>query len=193
MTKRNKSTLLDAQLIREIRNDDEEAFYEIYLRYNTLLLIYGHRKLSDKEEAKDIVQDVFVGLWNNRKQLEPDLALSAYLYKSVLNKVLNVYKHKNVLERFTAENIQEEPIESSQTDYLIREKEIRAMIDKEIDAMPPRMREIYLLKKQYFLSTKAIAEKLELSEHTVSTQLKRAARLLKNKFGLVFYVLYILR
>lgn len=193
MTKRNKSTLLDAQLIREIRNDDEEAFYEIYLRYNTLLLIYAHRKLSDKEEAKDIVQDVFVGLWNNRKQLEPDLALSAYLYKSVLNKVLNVYKHKNVLERFAAENIQEEPIESSQTDYLIREKEIRAIIDKEIDAMPPRMREIYLLKKQYFLSTKAIAEKLELSEHTVSTQLKRAAKLLKSKFGLVFYVLYILR
>lgn len=193
MTKKTKSTLLDAELIIEIINNNEQAFYELYMRYSTLLLVYANRKLADKEEAKDVVQEVFVHFWDQKANLASDLQVSAYLYKAVLNKILNIYKHKDVLQRFEAEQFNYTPTISNDTDFLIREKEIRAMIDKEIAAMPPRMREIYQLKKQYFLSTKAIAEKLELSEHTVSTQLKRAAKLLKDKFGLVIYVLYILR
>ncbi|MDQ8006218.1 MAG: RNA polymerase sigma-70 factor [Pedobacter sp.] len=193
MTKKTKSNLLDAELILEIKNGNEQAFYELYTRYSALLLVYAHRKLADKEEAKDVVQEVFVRFWDQRANLEPDLQVSAYLYKAVLNKVLNIYKHKDVLQRFETEQINSVTAVSNDTDFLIREKEIKAMIDREIEAMPPRMREIYQLKKQYFLSTKAIAEKLDLSEHTVSTQLKRAAKLLKDKFGLVIYVLYILR
>ncbi|MNK44412.1 RNA polymerase sigma factor CnrH [compost metagenome] len=193
MTKKTKSILLDAELIIEIKNNNEQAFYELYMRYSALLLIYAHRKLADKEEAKDVVQEVFIRFWDQRSNLELDLQVSAYLYKAVLNKVLNIYKHKDVLQRFETEQINSAATTSNDTDFLIREKEIRAMIEKEIEAMPPRMREIYQLKKQYFLSTKAIAEKLDLSEHTVSTQLKRAARLLKDKFGLAIYVLYILR
>lgn len=193
MTKKTKSTLLDAELIIEIINNNEQAFYELYMRYSTLLLVYANRKLADKEEAKDVVQEVFVHFWDQKANLASDLQVSAYLYKAVLNKILNIYKHKDVLQRFEAAQFNYTPTISNDTDFLIREKEIRAMIDKEIAAMPPRMREIYQLKKQYFLSTKAIAEKFELSEHTVSTQLKRAAKLLKDKFGLVIYVLYILR
>ena len=193
MTKKTKSILLDAELIIEIKNNNEQAFYELYMRYSALLLIYAHRKLADKEEAKDVVQEVFIRFWDQRSNLELDLQVSAYLYKAVLNKVLNIYKHKDVLQRFETEQINSAATTSNDTDFLIREKEIRAMIEKEIEAMPPRMREIYQLKKQYFLSTKAIAEKLDLSEHTVSTQLKRAARLLKDKFGLAIYALYILR
>ena len=192
MTKEKKSSLLDSELVSAIKQDNEQAFYEIYIRYNSLLFIYAHRKLLDKEEAKDIVQEVFIYLWYNRATLPADLALSAYLYKAVLNKVLNVYKHKDVLQRFAQDQLQQSIPESNDTDFLIREKEIRAMIDKEIDAMPARMKEIYLLKKQYFLSTKAIAKELELSEHTVSTQLKRAAKMLKSRLGLVIYVLYVI-
>lgn len=193
MTKKTKANLLDAELIIEIKNSSEQAFYELYMRYSALLVVYAHRKLADKEEAKDVVQEVFIRFWDQRNNLEDDLAVSAYLYKSVLNKILNIYKHKDVLQRFETEQLNQPFLSSNDTDFLIREKEIRAMIDQEIAAMPPRMREIYQLKKQYFLSTKTIAEKLELSEHTVSTQLKRAAKLLKSKFGLVIYVLYILR
>lgn len=193
MTDKTSSNLLDAELIIEIKSGNERAFYELYKRYNTLLLIYANRKLADKEEAKDVVQEVFVRFWDQRANLAADLSVSAYLYKAVLNKVLNIYRHKDVLQRFETEQINYASTSANDTDFLIREKEIKAMIDQEIEAMPPRMREIYQLKKQYFLSTKAIAEKLALSEHTVSTQLKRAAKLLKDKFGLVIYVLYILR
>ena len=193
MTKIKKANFLDAELIIEIKNNNEQAFYEIYMRYNTLLFIYAHRKLLDEEEAKDIVQEVFINLWHHRANLPDDLALSAYLYKAVLNKVLNVYKHKDVLQRFADDQLSQVNAAPNDTDFLIREKDIQAMIDQEIDAMPARMKEIYLLKKHYFLSTKAIAEELQLSEHTVSTQLKRAAKLLKEKLGLVLYVLYVLR
>jgi RNA polymerase sigma factor (sigma-70 family) len=76
-------------------------------------------------------------------------------------------------------------ISNEDTDYLIREKDITLLIEKEILAMPPKMREIYTLKKKYFLSTKEIATELSLSEHTVSTQMKRALKHLKVKLGII--------
>ena len=75
---------------------------------------------------------------------------------------------------------------------MIREKDIKALIETEIAQMPPRMREIYELKRKSFMTTKEIAEHLQISEHTVSTQMKRALKLLRIKLGLLIYILYIL-
>jgi RNA polymerase sigma-70 factor (ECF subfamily) len=83
-------------------------------------------------------------------------------------------------------------VSSEKTDYLIREKDILQLIEREIAAMPPRMKEVYTLKQQHYLSTKDIASKLGISEHTVSNHLKKASQHLRKKLGIVIYVLYLL-
>lgn len=181
----NYSICFDQELVLLLKEGDDAAFREIYVRYDKLLLIYAYKKLRNREEAKDLVQDVFTWLWNNRNDFYINTTLSGYLYKSVLNRIFDVVKHKGVIRKYVDSGAHYVEISNADTDYLIREKDITLLIEKEILAMPPRMREIYTLKKKYFLSTKEIAAELSLSEHTVSTQMKRALKHLKVKLGLL--------
>ncbi|MEJ2903077.1 RNA polymerase sigma-70 factor [Pedobacter panaciterrae] len=181
----NYSTCFDQELVLLLKDDDDAAFKEIYLRYDKLLLIYAYKKLRNREEAKDLVQDVFTWLWNSRKDFSLNTTLSGYLYKSVLNRIFDVVKHKGIIRKYVDSGKHYVEISNEDTDYLIREKDIALLIEKEILTMPPKMREIYTLKKKYFLSTKEIATELSLSEHTVSTQMKRALKHLKVKLGII--------
>lgn len=189
----NYNAFTDSELILLLNKDDDAAFREIYLRYDKLLYLYAYKKLRNKEEAKDVVQDVFTWLLNNRKEIHLKVCLSAYLYKAVLHKIFDIFKHKGIIKKYAESGEHYIELDSVETDYLIREKDITALIAQEIAAMPPKMREIYLLKRKSYLSTKEIALQLGISEHTVSTQLKRAMKHLRIKLGLVAYLLWILK
>jgi RNA polymerase sigma-70 factor (family 1) len=179
------------ELLSLLKAGDESAFEQIYLCYDSLLYSYAYRKLQNKQEAQDVVQEVFITLWNGREDFHLKSTLSGYLYKSVLNKIFNIFKHKNIIQNYIDSGDHYIEADSLDTDYLLREKEINELIEKEIAAMPPRMREVYELKRKEYLSTKEIAEKLEISEMTVSTQMKRALKLLKIKFRVIIYVMLI--
>ncbi|WP_316818650.1 RNA polymerase sigma factor [Pedobacter nyackensis] len=184
--------LADDDLASLLRSGNDAVFKEIYQRYDKLLFLYAFKKLRNEEEAKDVVQDVFLWMLKNRETLTLKTTLSGYLYKSVLNKVFDIFKHKDIIRQYIERTDLAIDVDSVETDYLIREKEIAAIIEREIAAMPARMREVYELKRKSYLSTKQIAEQLGISEHTVSTQLKNAMKYLKVKLGVVIYVLYIL-
>ncbi|GGH07059.1 RNA polymerase sigma factor [Mucilaginibacter phyllosphaerae] len=182
----------DEELIVLLNRGDYIAFKEVYQRYNSLLLIYAYRKLQDKEEAKDIVQDVFINLWSNRDQFTLKSTLAGYLYKAVLNKALNIMRHKGISDKYVAEIQHLITAQTATTDYLIREKDITALIEKEIALLPLRMREVFELRTKEHLSNKDIADRLNISEHTVATHIKKALRVLKIKFGAHAVLLYLL-
>ncbi|WP_219223630.1 RNA polymerase sigma factor [Pedobacter antarcticus] len=188
----NYSKYSDSELTNLLRDGDDAAFKEIYLRYDKLLYLYAYKKLRNKEEAKDVVQDIFTWLLNNRLELNLKITLSGYLYKAVLNKIFDIFKHKGIIRKYADSGKHYIEVNNPETDYLIREKDITILINKEIAAMPPKMREIYLLKRKQFLSTKEIAGQLGLSEHTVSTQLKRALKHLKVKLGIISITIILL-
>ncbi len=183
----------DTDLSGLFQRGDDAAFKEIYNRYSQLLYLYALKRLNSKEESADVVHDVFASLLANREKFALTTALSGFLYKSVLNKVFDIYRHKDVIKEYIAAGNHYIDVDSSETDYLIREKDITALIDKEIAAMPPKMREIYEMKSKGNLSVKEIAGQMGISEHTVSTQLKRAMKHLKTNLGVLIYVIFILR
>ncbi|MET4546267.1 RNA polymerase sigma-70 factor (family 1) [Pedobacter africanus] len=183
----------DAELAGLFRTGDDAAFKEIYNRYSQLLYLYALKRLHNKEDSTDIVHDIFAALLSNRQKFILSTTLSGFLYKSVLNKIFDIYRHKDVIKQYVDSGHHYIDIDSTETDYLIREKEITALIDKEIAAMPPKMKEIYQLKTEGNLSVKDIASQLGLSEHTVSTQIKRAMKHLKTNLGVFIYVIYILK
>jgi RNA polymerase sigma-70 factor (family 1) len=185
------SSHTDQELTSKFIAGDDAAFKEIYLRYDKPLFLYAYHKLGNKEESRDIVQDIFAWLLNNRTAFNPETTLSGYLYKSVLNKVYNVYKHKDVLKKYADEGNKYLDRETNETDFMIREKDIQAMIDKEISEMPKGMREVYEMRRTQYLSIKATAETLGVAESTVITQMKRAMKHLRLKLGLLIYVLIV--
>lgn len=181
----------DAELIILLKAGNDAAFKEIFLRYDKPLYLYAYNKLGNKEEARDVVQDVFLWILNSKGNLNLKTTLSGYLYKSVLNKIFNIFKHNQILLKYADTSFCNLNLECNETDYLIREKDIANMIDAEIAAMPPGMREVYQLRRINYMTNKQIAEHLNLAESTVETQMKRALRRLKERLGPLYFILFL--
>ncbi|RQO74473.1 RNA polymerase subunit sigma-70 [Pedobacter sp. KBW06] len=186
------STYSDSELATLLEAGDELAFKEIYIRYDELLFLYAFNKLRNEDEAKDAVQDVFLWLFQNKQSLNLKTTLAGFLYKSTLNKIFDIFRHKNIVKKYIESGEHFIDTDSEETDYLIREKDIALLIEKEINAMPPRMKEVYELKRKQYLSTKEIATQLNISENTVSNHLKKAAKHLRTKLGTIIYIVYVL-
>lgn len=171
----------DNGLSHEIQNGQSGAFKELYSRYNSLLYIYAYRLLKDEEQAKDIVQEVFVKIWNNRGNGTHMSSLAGYMYQSVRNLCLNIFARKKVQQSYlnSLGNLLE--AHTSGTDYRIREKEIASLITEEINRLPSKMRQIFLMSRLEEKSYKQIAASLDVSEETVRTQIKRALKQLKSR------------
>lgn len=180
--------LSDTELVKLLKSSDYAAFTEIYNRYQSLLYIYAYKKLNDKEASKDIVQEVYIQLWKSRSDFQLYSTLTGYLYKVVLNRILNEFKHKKITQQYISSFKAIVPVNGSTTDYLVREKDITALIEQEINALPEKMRQVFQLRRQQYLSNKEIAAHLGLSEHTVATQIKKALKLLKGRLGMLIYI-----
>src|SRR5690606_10577319 len=106
----------------------------------------------------------------------------------VLNRILNVFKHRVIKEEYV-HSFQQMIEETAQgADYRIREKDIEKVIEMEISTLPPKMRTVFEMRKKEFLSNKQIAEKLGISEQTVSTHMKRVLKLLRIRLGFTLYL-----
>lgn len=176
----NYRSLTDNELFGLIQSGDKYAFEEIYERFNGLLYIYACKLVSDREDARDIVQEIFVYLWSN-PNIKIKSQLSAYLYTAVRYKVFDwLDKNKSKsnyllsLEDFVEQG-------NCITDDYIREREFASIIEKEVSLLPPKMRQIFEMSRQQHLSQKEIAEILHLSDKTVKKQMSNALKVLRLK------------
>lgn len=187
---RDYSKLSDFELTGLLKQGDNAAFAEIFERYNDLLYAHAYNKLRNKEEAGDAVQDVFIKIWDKHPTLELHTNLAGYLYTMLRNGIFSLISHKNVVSNYAASFNKFRAEGENITDHTIREKQLRAIIEKEIGALPPRMREVFELSRNDGLSNKQIAECLGISEHTVADQIKKALKQLRTRIGLVLVVAF---
>lgn len=179
----------DENLMLLLNAGNSDAFTALYNRYKGILILHAYKKLGDFEEAKEIVQDVFSVLWANHATIPHVNNCGAYLYTLIRNKVLNFIEHQNVEARYAASFQNFVTEQHFGTDLLLREREMQGMIDREIDALPPKMREVFLLSRKNHLTHKEIAEKLDISEFTVKNHIKGALKILRMKLGLLAIIL----
>ena len=185
--------LTDQELAAKLSEGSDTAFEAIYQRYHIRLFLYACKKLGNQEEAKDIVQEVFTRLWNRRTACNIDTSLSSYLFTSVRNAAFDCFAHKKIEERYiiSLQNfLDKDPVA---TDHLLRTREMSQQIEKEIAALPPRMRQVFELSRKEHLSHMDIAEKLQISESTVTGQIKKALRILRLRLGSLFIFLLLIQ
>jgi RNA polymerase sigma-70 factor (family 1) len=185
------STVSDQGLIALLKEGDKIALTEIYKRYQGLLYSHAYRRLPDREEVRDIIQELFVYLWNNRQRLYITTSLSSYLYTSVRNRILNQYRNRKIRDNFAAslqefidqgENVVEEQL---------LEKELSLLVEKEISALPEQMRLVFEMSRKLEMSHNEIAKALNLSPHTVRNQVHNALRVLRIKLGAnILFILF---
>ncbi len=185
--------LSDADLVSLLKAGDHLAYTEIFRRYYHLMYVHAYKKLRDEEEAKDVIQELFATLWTKRETDFITTNLAGYLYTSVRNRILDLFAHQQVESKYML-SLKDfiETDGNNTTDYRIREKELIAYIDKEIQALPPKMREVFELSRKSNLSHREIAELLNLSEQTVSKQVTNALKVLRSKLGLFICLYYMI-
>lgn len=180
----------DMQLAGLLQSGDAGALEEIYKRYQGILLSHASRRLDNPEEASDMVQDLFIYLWTNRAQLQIKSTLAAYLYRSIRNRLINAYRNQQRKEVHLA-SLQHYVDNSPQVpDELIRQKELIRLVESEIAALPPKMRLIFEMSRKLEMSHQQIADELDISQHTVRTQVRSALRVLRAKLGENIFFLF---
>lgn len=170
--------------------DDENTFSLIYKTFWKELFNAAYKRLKDIEQSQDIVQNVFISLWNRKDRAEIK-NIGAYLHSSVK---FQVFKHSvrtpntsEFLEAF--ENIL---VSSSSPESALLEKEILTLVKLWIDTLPKKRREIFILHYHDGLTTTEIADMLNVSRKTVQNQLNTASQALRAKLASLLSMLIIL-
>jgi len=182
------SQLTDPELVILLNKGDRLAFGQIYDRYKYILHAHAINKLRDREEARDIIQEVFTYLWSKHDVIDISGNLSGYLYGAVRHAILNKITRKQVQDKYLDSLKAFSTQDNVLTDHRIRENQLREHIEKEISMLPPKMREVFELSRKEHLSHREIAWRLEISEQTVSKQITNALKILKLKLGVLAYL-----
>jgi len=182
----------DFELTTLLKKGDLVAFNEIYKRFQGLLYIYACKIVKDNDDAEDIVQEVFLYLWDKRFTININSSISFYLYKAVQYKFMNLLDRKKV--RADYKDSLNQFIDQGEyiTDHYIRQKEFSQVIEQEVAALPDKMREIFELSRKNNLSRKEIANKLGISEKTVKNQINNALRILRSKLTLMAFLMLLI-
>jgi RNA polymerase sigma-70 factor (ECF subfamily) len=174
--------LSDNELTDLLRSGDRHAYTELFERYHKLLLSHAYRFLRDRDEAYDVVQEVLLALWEKRDTLLLNTSLSAYLFTAVKNRIFKMLAHEKVIERYT-QSLNYFLDVSSPADYRLIDKELTVLIEKEIAALPAKMRKIFLLRRKDELDYETIGEQLHISPGAAKQQVYNAVKLLKLKIS----------
>lgn len=182
----------EQQLLSSLSRGNEEVLTIIYRKYWDRLFLSAYNVLKDKEACEDIVQEIFIQLWQKKEQLVIKTSLEAYLVSATRYQVFHLIK-KCSKRKELFENL-EERFSTDCADVLLYVKDTQKTIDVVIDNLPEKCKNIYKLSRESHLSYKQIAKQLQISTKTVENQLTIALKRLRHALGnlillLIFFFL----
>jgi len=171
----------EAQIWQAIRQKDEQAFQRFYVDHYRIFLLAAIKYLPDQGQALEVVNDVFVTIWEDAAAIEIQTSLKSYIHRAVINRCLNILvKNKRDRQRRQqALRISEEVPESRS----LEENELKVRLYKEIDQLPEQCRKVFKLSRFEGKKKHEIADELGLSVKTVKNHLNRALKALHKALG----------
>ena len=172
--------LIDPKHIRKLKAGNEAAFETIYDCFSQKVHSIAIRFGLNREDANEVVQDVFVKLWNHRSSLNEQLSIKAYLFTITNNALINRQK-KMAYEIAYKKYLEKQDLNSFlDTESEIFYSDLEQLAETVIDRLPVQQKEIFLLSKKESIPSKEIADKLNLSLRTVENQIYRAAKKIRE-------------
>lgn len=169
-------------------NGDKTAIDSIYSAYHKRIYAFAYSYLKVKDDALDVVHEVFMKLWENRHNIEPDTKLEAFVFTITRNTVLSIFRkkasEKKYLDNLSILTVTEDLNTLNLLDYQF----LKESIDQLIENLPPKRKQVFLISRNEGLSNKDIAQRLGISEKTVEDHITKALAFLRekmNKMGLI--------
>lgn len=172
---------IEKQLILRLKTNDSKAFDELFLNYYGKVFNMALRFLNTKEDAEEIVQNTFIAVWENRNEIDENRSFPAYLMGIARNIVFNVVKRKLYKSRFVDHYLRTANTLDYSTEETILFQELKSAIENAWEELPPKRKTIFYLSRKEGLSYKEIAERLNITESTVNTQLSKALDFFRDK------------
>jgi RNA polymerase sigma-70 factor (ECF subfamily) len=166
----------EKDLLQRIAAGDQAAFTALFDAYKDRIYTIALRLTDSPLIAEEIVQDVFLRIWVKRETLAAVDHFRAYLFTATRNQVFNILKRLARHHQITAELRTERTAETSDTDFLLLDKEYQAILREAVDQLPPQQVQVYRLMKEQGLKRDQVAEQLSISPQTVKVHLAQAMR-----------------
>jgi len=192
----NELMYTDEELLHDIVEGSQEAFKLLYRRYWEEMFVTATNALRNKQDAADVVQDIFLSVWNRRNELDITGSVAAYLHSSVRYKCIH-YIEKNITRHDYLVHLADVAVSFSHpnAEINLQLKELEQTIRKSIDRMPPKMQKAYKLSRQEHLSYKEISNSMSISVETVKKHIQHALHLIRKDlppYTLVLVIVIIL-
>lgn len=167
-------------MLRELRAGNEQAFTQVYKLFYSRVLWYARKYLSQPADVEDVTADTFIQLWKHRTEFETVDAIAAFLHVSVRNKCFDLLRRTQMKESHHVELLKLFE-EAEASDFYIEQLRLELIrkIYEEVEKLPAKMKEIFLLSYQEGLKPAEIAERLHINVQTVSNQKINAIKILK--------------
>jgi len=183
----------DNQIFEAIKRDDNGAYEMVFREYYRPMTAYAFRFLGNLADSESIVQDVFLRLWQKRKEIMITSSLQNYLFRSVKNHCINQLEHEKIKNGYQTLVIRNEADRSEYSEFFL-EFGLMNKIEAAIASLPEKRQEIFRLAREDGLKYREIADRLNISIKTVETQMtlamKKLRESLKEYKNLVMFFLF---
>ena len=176
-------TLSDEELLVLIKQDKLSAFKELYSRYWKKLYAEAYKRLTSKELAEEIVQELFTNLWLQRHTRQINSTVGGYLHNTITNRVIDQYRKELVRNRHREAMKVAHTEADTATEDTIMLRDLTYAIETEVGLLPDKCRQVYELSRNEYKSNKEIALMLGISEKTVENHLTKALKRLRVGLG----------
>ncbi len=167
-------------LLAQVRDGNEAAYNTLVRSWAVSLYRFAYVLTSDAQMAEDIVQDVFVYVWERREQIDFSRNIKSYLFQSIRNRALNMLQHVRAQSRVETV-VHEATVRTSANDgeIALEEEDLACMLREALATLPPRTREIFMLHREQGMSYTDIADVLGIGIPTIHNQMSRASKVVQ--------------
>lgn len=172
----------DSELARKIKSGEKNAYQELFERYAPRIYQFSLSYLKNKSDSEELVQDVFLKIWEKRETLDQSKNIKAFIFKIAVNTIYDFIRRKNIesaYKEFAGSNFESQ---HDSTWHQVIFDEMVDNLDVLVGQMPQERQKIFRLSREDGLTNEEIALKLNLSIRTVENQLYRAISFLKKHF-----------
>ncbi len=188
-----KSFPIDYELVERLHGGNVEAFDLIYEKYSGKLYSFSLKYLRSTDEAEELVQSVFLKIWENRKHIDKELSFKSYLFTIAYNDICKLFRKRSYLQKFIGDTLYENRQSSSETEDKIDFQSVLNRVDQIVEKLPERQKIIFMKSRKEGKTTKEIASELGLSPGTIDNYISEnlkfiLKRLCKEDLALLLFV-----
>jgi RNA polymerase sigma-70 factor (ECF subfamily) len=170
----------DNELVENLRKGDVEAFDLVYEKYAQKLYAFSLKYLKSVEETEELVQSVFLKVWENQQNLKKETSFKSYLFTIAYNEICNLFRRRKYQQKFAAETTTENREASDVTEDQIDYQSVLQQVEMIIARLPEKQKLIFMKSRMEGKSTKEIASELGLSPGTVDNYISEALKFIRS-------------